>query len=404
MIETELHRPETAAFQAQALIEEARRLHRRRQRKVAFWLIAVVLLLGITVSVVGLSVSRSQLTTKAPPRVGSPTAQTDDTAYVTTSDGIVKVNLASKRIVGRITPHGSQLALDPIAIAPDGRTAYVVADNVLTPIDLASGLAKAPIDLGSPTGGIADSLGFPSSIAIAPNGRTAYVAIPAQGTIVPVRLAPLSASQPIYLGGTPRSITVAPNGETAYVTDPTAGVIDVVNLVTDSAGLPISGVANPQEIAITPDGQRAYVSAGTAVVPIDLPSERLLAPIEVTSISAGFVPGPIAVSPNGQSVYVANVESATGDAAVSILSTASNTVVARWGGFSGPVGMSLASSHHTLYVLNTAPYPGAVIDGGDGKNSAVEGNALVPVDLNSGLVQTPIPIPATPRSFGIGRA
>jgi DNA-binding beta-propeller fold protein YncE len=265
-------------------------------------------------------------------------------------------------------------------------------------------LAKAPVTLGTPTGGIADSLGFPSSIAIAPNGRTAYVAIPAQGTIVPVRLTPLSVSKPIYLGGTPRSITIAPNGETAYVTNPATSAIDLVNLVSDSVGLPINGLADPQEIAITPNGQRAYVSAGTAVVPIGLPSERVLAPIEVSSIGAGFGPGPIVVSPDGQSVYVANVESATGDAVVSILSTASNTVVARRGGFSGPVGISLVSSNHTLYVLNAAPSPGAVINGGAGTSDAVEGNALVRVDLNSGLVQKPIPIPATPRSFGIGRA
>jgi DNA-binding beta-propeller fold protein YncE len=402
VIETELHQSETAAFQAQALIEEARRLHRRRQRKLALRLIAAVLLLGIAVSVVVLTFSRSQSTANAPPRLG-PTRQASDTAYITTSDGILKVNLASKRIVGRISSHGSQLALNPIAIAPGGGTAYVVSDNILTPIDLASGLALAPITLGSPAGGTADSTGFPSSIAIAPNGRTAYVAMPGRGTIVPVHLAPRSAAGPILLGGAPRSIAIAPNGETAYVANSTTGAIDVVNLVTDSVGLPINGIVDPQQIALGPNGQRAYVSTGTAVVPIDLISGRVLAPIEVGSIGAGFVPGPIVVSPDGRSVYAANTESASGDAAVSVVSTASNAVVARLGGFSGPVGISLIGDARMLYVLNAASSPGALISGGSGRSDAVENNALVPVNLNDGLVQTPIPLSATPRSLSIGR-
>jgi DNA-binding beta-propeller fold protein YncE len=89
---------------------------------------------------------------------------------------------------------------------------------------------------------------------------------------------------------------------------------------------------------------------------------------------------------------------------VSVVSTASNTVVGRLGGFSGPVGISLVGDAHKLYVLNVAPSPGAVFSGGRSRRDAVEDNALVPVDLNDGLVQTPIPIPAAPRSFGIGRA
>src|SRR6202034_1906783 len=297
----------------------------------------------------------------------------NETAYITTSGGILEVNLASQKIVGRITPQGSLFALDPIAI--DGETAYVVSDNILTPIDLASGLALAPVTLGPSSGETADATGFPSSIAIAPNGRTAYVAIPGQGTIVPVHLAPLSVASPILLGGTPRSIAISPNGDTAYVANSTTGAIDVVNLLTDSVGMPIS-IADPQEIALTTNGQRAYVSTGAAVVPIDLHSERVLAPIDVGSLGAGFDPGPIVVSPDGKSVYVANTESATGDAAVSVVNTASNTVVGRLGGFSQPAGISLVANAHTLYVLNVAPSPGAVIGGVSSRRDAVEDNAL----------------------------
>jgi hypothetical protein len=56
MIETGLHRTEGAsAFQEKALIEEARQLHRRRQRKQLFRLIVAVLLIGIVISTVTIS-------------------------------------------------------------------------------------------------------------------------------------------------------------------------------------------------------------------------------------------------------------------------------------------------------------------------------------------------------------
>jgi hypothetical protein len=83
------------------------------------------------------------------------------------------------------------------------------------------------------------------------------------------------------------------------------------------------------------------------------------------------------------------------------VNTASNTVVGRLGGFSQPIGISLVANAHTLYVLNVAPSPGAVIGGGSSRRDAVEDNALVPVDLNDDVVQALVPIPAEPRSFGI---
>jgi DNA-binding beta-propeller fold protein YncE len=382
VIDTELQQTEIAAFQAQALIEKARRLHRRRQRRVVSRLIAAVLLIGIAASAIALSISRSPHSTTTLPRFGGPTTPTNNTAYITSSEGVLRVSLASKKVVGRITPHGRNFALDPIAIAPGGRTAYVVSDNIFTAIDLVSDSAMTPITLGSATGETADSKGFPSSIAIAPNRQTAYVAIPGHGTIVPVHLAPLHAASPVFLGGTPRSITIAPNGKTAYVTNPTTSVIDVIKLATDSVGLPIH-IIDPQQIAITPNAKRAYVSTGTAIVPIDLRSDSALTPIKVGSIRAGFVPGPIAVSPDGQDIYVANTESGSGNAAVLIVSTTSNKIIARLGGFSGPVGLSVVGDGQMLYVLNTAPSPGAVVGGGSRTPSEVDTNALVPVDLNN---------------------
>ena len=127
----------------------------------------------------------------------------------------------------------------------------------------------------------------------------------------------------------------------------------VVNLASGVVEPPIAGVTDPQGIAMAPDGQRAYVSAGdnvvSGVVPIDLTTGRALAPIAVDSPSTGYLAGPIAVSPEGRTVYTTNLESGYGSAQVSILSTASNKLIARLGGFSGP-------SWHRV----GRPYPHAV--------------------------------------------
>jgi DNA-binding beta-propeller fold protein YncE len=402
MIETGLHRTEGAsAFQEKALIEEARQLHRRRQRKQLFRLIVAVLLIGIVISTVILFISRSQTTTPAPQRITGQTAPGEDTAYITTSEGILEVDLATKLIVKRIIPHGGTFALNPIAIAPGDRMAYVVSDNVMTPINLTSGVSMTPVTVGPSTAAMADGTGYPGSIAITPNGRTAYVAIPGLGTIVPVHLSPLSSASPIVLGGTPHSIAIAPNGETAYVTNSTANAVDVVDLATGAVHS-ITGIADPQEIALTPNGQRAYVTAGSAIVPIDLASATVLTPLEEGSMDVGFLPRAIVVSKDGQRLYVANLESATGNAAVLVVSTRSNTIIARLGRFSAPVGLSLVAGGHTLYVVNDAPSPGQAI-GLRPKASAVEDNALVPIDLAKGFVQTPIRIPVAPRAFGIGQ-
>ena len=93
--------------------------------------------------------------------------------------------------------------------------------------------------------------------------------------------------------------------------------------------VPLPAGSFPQGVAITPDGAFAYVvHAPNIVSVIDTATNTVVASVPVASSGSG-----IAVTPNGVFVYVAN----TTNNSVSVISTATNTVVA-----TVPVGINPA--------------------------------------------------------------
>jgi hypothetical protein len=267
-----------------------------------------------------------------------------------------KAGLTRLTLPGSFTGYATQ---GPIAISPNGRTAYVGDPQIglVTPIDLPSGRARRPIRLGR--WGI-------SAIAITPSGRTAYVV--EGGTadeIVPIDLATSTVRPAIHVAG-PRalgsSIAITPDGHMAYVdsmsendfrhtatgslvtTHITPSYVVPINLMTNKALRPVSlsllsvggHIVQSEEpmcetncafdetiggIVITANGRIAYVSQDGdvqgGIVPIDLSTERVGPNI---SIPEGAVAEPLAITPDGRTVYIA------GNGSVSPIDLASNTV------------------------------------------------------------------------------
>ena len=106
---------------------------------------------------------------------------------------------------------------------------------------------------------------------------------------------------------------------------------------TGGTGLVAAG-SYPEGVAITPNGQYVYVtnngvgSNGATVSVISTSSHSVVATIPV-----GSVPKGVAITPNGQYVYVAN----WGSNSVSVISTATNTVVSTIPVGTGPVGVAI---------------------------------------------------------------
>jgi DNA-binding beta-propeller fold protein YncE len=192
-------------------------------------------------------------------------------AYAATMDGnAVPVDVTADRAEA---PIPADLHPGAIAIAPDGRTAYVadVFAATVTPIDLVTGVVGATISISStPNSGI-------SAIAINPSGTTAYVSVvvaaQATGVVVPIDLARGTPEAGIPVGSDPVHIAITPDGSTAYVVDYGDGTITPIALPSGTVLPELLVGGSPVDMAITPDGHAAYVMDGlnaNAVTPIAL--------------------------------------------------------------------------------------------------------------------------------------
>jgi len=140
-----------------------------------------------------------------------------------------------------------------IAVTPDGKTAYVPAtpsagDEVVTPIDTATGTAGKPISAGRPAAGGCEA----DVIAVTPDGKTAYVTSYNDGTVIPISTATNTAGPPIRTGTNPSDIAITPDGETAYASNKGSGTVTPIDTATSTPGTPIPAGPGPGPIAIAP--------------------------------------------------------------------------------------------------------------------------------------------------------
>jgi YVTN family beta-propeller protein len=242
------------------------------------------------------------------------------TLYLAGHRAVIAVRTATRAVSRPImlTRHGGF-----IAMAPDGKTAYVanLDAGMLTPISTATGTAGRPLAIG----------GRPDAIAFTPDSTTAYVTTPTD--VVPVRTATNTPLTPIAIAGSPQAIAITPDGKTAYVGDYPQGTVTPISTATRTAGTPIplgknpSGIY-PETIAITPDGKTAYIaiqyphqgSMASAIVPINTATGTAGARINVPA--RGYLL--LAITPNGRTIYA--VGRGAGHEVIAI-STATNTII-----------------------------------------------------------------------------
>lgn len=217
------------------------------------------------------------------------------TAYIPSGNGLARLNLATG-VVGK--PIANNVGSSSLAMAPNGRTIYLSGfqnrtgkyTNRLIPVSTTTGLVGPSIPV-PPTG--------PNVAAISPNGETAYVITGYGADITPMNLVTGLAGAPIFVPDGVGALAVTPDGTTAYAVGNTGygkgGVNNLVpiNLESGVAEKPIRLEFQADGIALSSDGRTAYLTdGGFGLRYLDLTTGKVTYRIRMRG-----VPSSIAVAP-----------------------------------------------------------------------------------------------------------
>jgi DNA-binding beta-propeller fold protein YncE len=226
------------------------------------------------------------------------------TVYVLSGEGNLYAIPNATKVRGKkiLLPGGRQF----MAITPNGKTIYVSGDepNAVIPVSTVTDKVGKPIEFGAHT--------VPTQILITPNGRTAYVTDILGGEIYPIATATNTVEKPIRTGragGGYYQMAITPDGKTLYAVSsntPFKGPSDVIPIATatNKPGKPIK----IQSMAVyglimNPDGATVYAigesGAENEIVPISTATNTAGQPSNV-----GQAGGAMAITPDGQTLYL----------------------------------------------------------------------------------------------------
>jgi YVTN family beta-propeller protein len=241
-------------------------------------------------------------------------------------------------------------------------------DNTVSVIDTGNNKVVATIPVG----------GFPDGVATMPDGTQAYVTNAFDNTVSVIDTASNKVVATIPVGNDPFGVAITPDGthpyegddrlhqHLAYVTNEVDNTVSVIDTGSNTVVATTSVGRGPSGVAITPDGTHAYVTnqLDASVSVIDTDSNTVMATILV----GGFPEG-VAITPDGADRYgrddrhqsLAYVTNQL-DNTVSVIDTASNTVVATIPGSYGPEGIAITPDGSRAYVGNGEVNTVSVID------------------------------------------
>lgn len=194
-----------------------------------------------------------------------------------------------------------------MALAADGATAYVAN---------ATNRGIAIVALPSGTGEFLLPDVRPSDVALTPDGRTVYLAgckaICTPGFVQLLDTATRRFTAEIEVGGNPYRVAVARDGLRAYTANLSGPSVSVIDTATQRVIATVDVAVQPTGLAVSPDSRTVWVASqtGGALTAIDAPSHAVRASLPLPASRD------VAVSPDGQRVYV------SGERAVTVLDAA----------------------------------------------------------------------------------
>ena len=233
-----------------------------------------------------------------------------------------------------------------MALSRDGRTLLAAVFGI-DKVDL--------IDTGTLTVTAQFSVAKAHGVALAPDGATAYVGaqdVPDHNAIVVLDVAGRKVAAQVPLRQTPRGLTVSPDGKSLYFTQANSATVEVMDTATKAIAAEIQVGPIPHQIAFTPDRGRALVAvqATGRLAVIDVATRQV-----VNEIAVGRFPHWVAITSDGTLAYVTN----EGDDTVSVVNLASQRVVATLHVGSEPRKISLQRGPGAMTSYAPGAAPGA---------------------------------------------
>jgi hypothetical protein len=279
------------------------------------------------------------------------------TIYVVSFDGYVTPISTATRTADRpiLVPRYHP---DQIALAPDGRLAYVVGDGAgFVPVNLVTGaLGKTFRDHSV------------ESLVMAPGGRTAYgLNLGPSRTVFPVDLTTDTALQPVTFPRPVFQFTVTPDGKSAWAFlggSANTGELVKVNLTTWATSAPIKLPDGVEQVAFGPRDATAYAFGGDEVTPIDLASRALGAAIKV-AVPAAPWPDEFSLSPDGRTGIVYSSVRDRGAEIVSVNLADGTALPPVYLGYKNwaPIQVTFAPDSRQAYISIVADTPGKLQPG-----------------------------------------
>jgi YVTN family beta-propeller protein len=269
-----------------------------------------------------------------------------------------------------------------VAVAPDGRSAYI-ADPV------AGAVIRFDTIVGRPTATIPIPQGPPQMVTLSPNGSRVYVSVYESASngyggssfeknhVVSLDTRTDSVVWAVLVGRGPYAAMTTADGGRLYLPFYDEDHLDVLDTATGELVTRIASAPSPHWITMSGDDRVGYVTNhfSDVVSVIELSSNTV-----VSTIPVGQGPHSLALSPDGTRVAVVNYISDD----VSIIDTATNRVVqtvAQVG--AGPQDVTYAPDGRHLYTAN------------------VDDGTVSVVDTATGTVTTRIPTGVSPTSVAL---